>query len=68
MNLEEAGLGETGTRDGALTGDDIHALILEAVENEYPFLLAIARPMGNGKADTICLPSRGTSMAESSSN
>ena len=64
MTLEDMGLGTTGQRDGALTGDQILELILEAEEHNYPWMLAIAKPLGDGKADTICLPSAGTSMSK----
>ena len=62
MKLDDLGLGQTGAREGTLTAEDIYNLIVEAVENDYSFMLAIARSTGGGVADTICLPSAGTSM------
>ncbi len=64
MKLEDLGLGTTGQKPGALTGDQILELILEAEEHDYPWMLTIAKPLGGGKADTICIPSAGTSMSK----
>lgn len=61
--IDKYGIDETRVEhDRPLSGDDILALVLEAHEEKYPFLLVISKPTGDGKANSLLLPSPGTSM------